>query len=262
MLVLSVKKQARDRKLALRFQIVEREAVLFGMSPFRRVSVGLLFFFFLCASVVPVQAGQGTAEPEDRLSLIFEKKMLPIEVRPPPYSFAAEAERKMPTPPVAPSTPRSDSGSQSESATHDRVAVTDKPLVLGGRGLGIRQFQHAREADRHPDFLKRLENPYPYPAPVSPPAVLDLALSDIKSTKHLIYRPLRPALGRIPDVDPDKDARVPSRHRVALDAIPETHLEYFKQERTGMRLLPAAERMDVLIGNENVNREDYKNWDR
>ncbi len=219
-------------------------------SPFRRmIGGGAAVLVFLLAGVffTYAEAGQGMTDAAQRRSLLFEKKMLPIEAESFPATSSYPDEEEAPR-----AVPR-----KTETATHDPVAVTDKPLVLGGRGLAVDHFQHAAEAERLPDFLKRLENPFPYPPPALPAAKLDPHLTDVKSTKHLVFRILRPALGRIPDVDPDRDARVAIERRADLDAIEETHLDYFNQEQTEIQLLPAARQMDILIGNENVNREDF-----
>ena len=232
-----------------------------------------LLVVWLCVGMVSANAAAVENET-DSLSLIFENKTLPIEVEPVPGPDAFATG----DPFQAREGARSQAGGENAAGPadalkkkparakaeagplHDPIDVIDKPLVLGGRGLGIRNFEYGPETDLRLDFRNHLKIPDPYRAAPRPKQALDLALAEIQSTKYLVFRPLRYALGTLPQVDPDKDKRVRPERTVPLEPVDETYLELFEPNQTEILLRPASRQMDVLIGNEKINRNEYRKW--
>ncbi|GJL77665.1 MAG: hypothetical protein NPINA01_06540 [Nitrospinaceae bacterium] len=140
----------------------------------------------------------------------------------------------------------------------DSVAVVDKPLALAGRGFDIKGFQSYSRETPQADFLRHLKRPVPKPDPVLKDH-LDLQLSQVKSSKHLIFHPLGPSLS--PFQKPaHPEGPEPQKKPQALKPIPETKLLLNEGEKSGLLLRPGSESLDLLIGNEKINRKRYESW--
>ena len=104
------------------------------------------------------------------------------------------------------------------------VAIVDKPLTLGGRGFDFKRRQPQAETDRFGNFAHRLEKPYPKMDPI-PEDHLDLQLIQTKSSKDLIFHPVRPALGKYNRQKVYLKGEKPDdRNPQALQAISDTKL--------------------------------------
>jgi hypothetical protein len=144
--------------------------------------------------------------------------------------------------------------------THVRepTAVVDKPLALAGRGFDIQGFQSPARQVVQADFLEHLKRPVRKMKPVRQER-LDLQLTQAKSSKHLIFHPLRPALSQFQKPthweDPESQKKLQG-----LDSIPETKLFFTETEKSQLILRPRRESLDLLIGNEKLNRREYGSW--
>jgi len=147
----------------------------------------------------------------------------------------------------------------STESVRDTLAVVDKPLVLAGRGFDIKGFQsHSREGIET-DFLRHLKRPVPKMDHVSPDH-LDLQLSQAKSSKHLIFHPLGPALSEHSSLPQWKDSEFSKMKPQVLETIPETKLLFNESEKSDLILRPGSDSLDLLIGNEKINRKTFDNW--
>lgn len=138
------------------------------------------------------------------------------------------------------------------------TAVVDKPLVLAGRGFDIQQFQSPSRQVVQADFLQHLKRPVPKIKPVLQER-LDLQLKQAKSSKHLIFHPLGSALSQLqkPTLWEDPESQKKPQD---LESIPETKLLFSESENSQLILRPRRESLDLLIGNEKLNRKEYGSW--
>ena len=144
-------------------------------------------------------------------------------------------------------------------SVRDTVIVVNKPLVFAGRGFDIKGFRsHARTAVQA-DFLRHLNKPVPKMDRV-PQEHLDLQLTQVKSSKYLIFHPLRPALSVLQKPTLQENAEPQPKKPQVLQAIPETNLLLKESERSDLILRPGRESLDLMIGNEKINRKRYGSW--
>jgi hypothetical protein len=139
----------------------------------------------------------------------------------------------------------------------DTVARSDKPLTLGGRGLDFKGRQPRFQQNRLADFAHRLKKPVPKMERVAKDN-LDLQLSQVKGAKDLIFHPVRQALGKYNrQKNYLKDEQPEERKRQILDDIPETRLLLMEGDNSFLVLRRSSESLDLLGGNEKVNRKEY-----
>jgi len=142
----------------------------------------------------------------------------------------------------------------------DTVTVIDKPLTLAGRGFDFKRFQTQSSADRHVGFINRLQKPLPKMEHVSEDH-LDLRLTQAKSSKDLIFHPLRPALGEYNrQMIYQKNEKRERKKPQVLEDIPETKLLLMEGEKSFLILLSGSESLDLLNGNEKINRKKFNRW--
>ena len=141
----------------------------------------------------------------------------------------------------------------------DTVAVVDKPLALAGRGFEIEKFQPPSATGVEVDYLQHLKKAVPKMERLTPDT-LDLQLQQAKSSKDLIFHPLRPALSQIPSPPKWQDPESSGMKSPTLERVPETKLLFKPGEDSTLVLRPGKEPMDLLIGNERINRKKYEDW--
>lgn len=141
----------------------------------------------------------------------------------------------------------------------DAVAVADKPLALAGRGFDTKEFPFHSGAGIEVDYLRRLKRPVPKVDRAAPDA-LDLQLNQAKSSKSLIFHPLRSAMSQLPGRPRREDPEFPGRKSQALKIIPETKLLFKGNENNALILRLGNESLDLLTGNEKINRKKYDSW--
>lgn len=140
----------------------------------------------------------------------------------------------------------------------DTVQVRDKPLILGGRGLEIKSFEAQSYIKLEFDYYHHLQKHYPIPVPMVVEDKIDPRVKIDKNTKNYIYHPTRQALNRLKQVDMQEPE--PPEKMVPLKKIPETYLRVPRMRPTQLILYRSDKALDLLYGNESVNRDAYKNW--
>ena len=138
------------------------------------------------------------------------------------------------------------------------IQARDKPLVLGSRGLEIKSFEAMSYIKLEFDFYHHLQKHYPIPAPSVPEEKIDSQGEYTKYTKEFIFHPTRQALNRLKQVDfqePEPQEEMPT-----LEKIQETHLRLSRKRPTQLILHRSDKALDLLYGNERVNRNAFQKW--
>jgi hypothetical protein len=142
----------------------------------------------------------------------------------------------------------------------DTVAPGKKPLTLGGRGFEFKGRQLQSKAGRFVSFTHRLQKPVPKMEPV-PEDYLDLRLTQAKSSKDLIFHPVRQAFGKYDRQKTYlKDEKPEKKNPQVLQDIPETKLLLMEADNSFLILRRSSESLDLLSGNEKINRKKYNRW--
>jgi hypothetical protein len=143
---------------------------------------------------------------------------------------------------------------------HVRKTATavDKPLIFAGKGFEIQGFQSLASQVVRADFLQHLNRPAPKVKPVRLER-LDLQLIQAKSSRQLIFHPLGSALSQFQKPAPWETPH--SRNNPQdLKPVPETKLLFGENKRSELILRPGSESLDLLIGNEKINRKEFGSW--
>ncbi len=143
-------------------------------------------------------------------------------------------------------------------SVREPTSVVDKPLVLAGRGFDIQGFQSHTSQFIQADFLQHLNRSAPKVKPVRVER-LDLQLIQAKSSKYLIFHPLGPALSHL-QKPIQRETPKPQEKPRDLERIPETKLLFSEGEKSDLLLRPGSESLDLMIGNEKINRREYGGW--
>ncbi len=147
-----------------------------------------------------------------------------------------------------------------EPKVRDTVTLGDRPLALAGKGFHLKGLQSRPGAGLHMDFPHRLQKPVEK-REVIPEDRLDLQLTQIKSSRSLIFHPLRQSLGTDNrQAHYQGDEKSEKRKPLLLGKIPETKLLLMEGEESTLILRPGTESMDLLSGNEKVNRNNFSRW--
>jgi len=142
----------------------------------------------------------------------------------------------------------------------DTVAPGEKPLTLGGRGFDFKGRQRQAKTGRFVNFTHRLHKPLPKMEPV-PEDSLDLGMTQTKSRKDLIFHPVRRALGKYSRQKIYlKDEKPKKENPQVLENIAETKLLLMEADNSFMVLRRSGESLDLLGGNEKINRKKYNRW--
>lgn len=148
----------------------------------------------------------------------------------------------------------------SRQKVRDTVTRGDQPLTLAGRGFDFKGLQPQSRAAGDVGFVHRLKKPFPKMESL-PQDHLDLQFTQAKSSKDLIFHPSRQALGKynrqkiyLKDKKPEK------KKTQVLQDIPETKLLFTDADNSFLILRPKRESLDLLGGNEKINRNEYNRW--
>lgn len=150
------------------------------------------------------------------------------------------------------------SSTQEASSNADAWAFADKHRVRGGKGFGVAAVGMASPGAVHPDdasfyvptvALKTYSKPSEHLAPVAEP---------FKSRKPLVFHSEATGFAHAPQVE-----AMPTKHssafetRLILSPIPETQIYLSSKPTTQVILTPAKNRLDLLNGNRNINRDRF-----
>ncbi len=142
----------------------------------------------------------------------------------------------------------------------DTVATGDKPLTLGGRGFDFKGRQAQPKAGRFGNFAHRLQKPFPKMETI-PEDHLDLQLVQAKSSKDLIFHPMRPALGKYNRQKVYLKGEKPDdRKPQVLQEISDTKLLLMEADNSLLVLRRSRQSWDLLSGNEKINRNEFNRW--
>jgi hypothetical protein len=145
---------------------------------------------------------------------------------------------------------------KSRQKVRDTVAPGEKPMTLGGRGFDTGR-QLLSKPGRLADFAHRLKKPVPKMEPVRND-YLGLQLSQVKSAKNLIFHPVRQAFGKYNRQKIYIENEKPKeREPQVLDGISATRLLLMDADKSFLVLRNSKESLDLLGGNEKVNRKEY-----
>ncbi len=145
-----------------------------------------------------------------------------------------------------------------QQSVREPTTVADKPLILAGRGFEIQGFQSHASQVIQADFLQHLNRSAPKVKPVRLER-LDLQLTEAKTSKYLIFHPLGPALSQLQKPVHWEDPK-PQNKPEDMERIPETKLLFKENRKSQLILRPGNESLDLMIGNEKINRREYGGW--
>lgn len=150
----------------------------------------------------------------------------------------------------------------SESKIPETVHIRDRGLIFGGAGFEIKGFEEVSRGKLNTGFIAHLRPP-PIPAAIErEPDRLDLKDEKMKSKKNLIFHPpLATSFRKEPLIPKTPPSRKPTREEerpVALSEIPETKVLLTEEPEGLLKLRPDKEGLDLLIGNEKLNRWRYE----
>jgi len=140
----------------------------------------------------------------------------------------------------------------------ETITAAQKPLILAGKGFDIQGFQFRSKEPLHVDFLRHLEKPAAQNKTDAPRDKLDLNLVQVKSSRDLIFHPSRPALGSLPPIPPEERSEPLKEKRFVVEEIPQTRVHFMDSRESALLLLPPDRPLDLLIGNEKINRKQFR----
>jgi hypothetical protein len=153
----------------------------------------------------------------------------------------------------------SQSSAQGKNAHASSWTLADKHRIRGGKGFGV-----AAEGMVSPGTVHSDDTSYYFPTVALKPYSkasehLEPMAGLFKSRKPLVFH--NGATGFAHELPAEA---TPSRHssavetRLELSPIPETQVYFSSQPKTKVTLAPAKNRLDLMNGNENLNRHRYQ----
>jgi len=200
--------------------------------------------------------GGAVAEVERRSSLPMNDKNLKLKedvVR-----YEKDAEYMALSRHLLPEFPRQKRVAKKPRDIASTIQARNKPLVLGSRGLEIKSFEAMSYIKLEFDYYHHLQKHYPIPAPSVPEEKIDSQGEYAKYTKEFIFHPTRQALNRLKQVDFQEPE--PQEEMATLEKIQETHLRLSRKRPTQLILHRSDKALDLLYGNERVNRNAFQKW--
>lgn len=142
----------------------------------------------------------------------------------------------------------------------DTVTPRDNPLILAGKGFHLNGLQSQPKAGFHMGFPHRLQKPTDK-IELIPEDPLDLKLTQIKSSRDLIFHPLRQSLAKDNrQTIYQDDEKLEKKKSIHLQDIPETKLLLGEGKKSFLILRRGNESFDLMNGNEKINRENFNRW--
>ena len=132
-------------------------------------------------------------------------------------------------------------------------------MVFAGRGFNIENFDHAVNLAVEVDYLSHLREPLKKPLAIGAADHLDPEGEYSKDTKYLIYSATRAAFGKMPPplVEP-KPIEPNTQKRVRHTRNPEWILLFPPGEESIAVVARDGKRLDLLIGNESLNKKRFR----
>ena len=146
---------------------------------------------------------------------------------------------------------------QEKGVLGNPITVADKPWVLAGKGFGV-----AAEGMTPPGTVHLNDAHYYFPTVAWQPYskasehLLPRA-GHFKSQKSLIFHSRATGFAHEPPVDDGLSEKSPYETQLILSPIPETQVYFSSEPKTEITLAPAQNRLDLINGNENLNRHRF-----
>lgn len=140
------------------------------------------------------------------------------------------------------------------------IAVSEKPLILAGKGFDIKGFEALPDGGRFINYTLHLQEPFPNPPPRAVPEKLDLKADVNKASRNLIFHQGGNALNDPPNPEPEKSYLPPPEQAKPLGEISETQVLLSQGEESLALLHPGKKEIDLLAGNEAINEHRFRNW--
>lgn len=143
------------------------------------------------------------------------------------------------------------------------IQVRDRKLIFAGEGFETEGFEANSSEKLSMDFLSHLKPPPQEHAAERKRDRLDVKEDKIIGKKNLIFH--SPAVAFFDeDVvsarEPEADAVVPRKENtMAVERIPETKVLLTHEPKELLKLRPSKESLDLLLGNEKVNKRLFRN---
>lgn len=146
---------------------------------------------------------------------------------------------------------------QAEGVLGNPITVASKPWVLAGKGFGV-----AAEGMTPPGTVHIDDAHYYFPTVALQPYSkasehLEPMAGHFKSQKPLIFHSRATGFGHEPPVDDGLSKKSPYETQLILSPIPETQVYFSSEPRTQIILTPSNNRLDLINGNENLNRHRF-----
>ncbi len=139
------------------------------------------------------------------------------------------------------------------------VKLQDKPLIFAGRGFNIEVFEHAVNPAVEVDYVSHLREPPKKPIAIGVEDHLDPNGEYSKDTKGLIYSATRAAFGKMPPplVEP-KPVEPKTQFAGLAEKNPDSILRFPPGEESIAVVARDEKRLDLLIGNESLNKKRFR----
>ncbi len=141
------------------------------------------------------------------------------------------------------------------------ITVADKPWVLAGKGFGV-----AAEGMVPPGIVSLDDAHYYFPTVALKPYSkasehLEPMAGHFKSQKPLIFHSRATGFVHEPPMNKIPTGRSSAiETRLILSPIPETQVYFSSEPRTQIILTPSNNRLDLINGNENLNRHRFNQF--
>lgn len=135
----------------------------------------------------------------------------------------------------------------------------DKPIIFGGRGFELQGFEEASKLRLFPGFYRIIDPPLELEGPEKK-ETLDLSVEKLKEKKELIFHTRSARFGKIKFdlAEEEFEKKVPKKKVSMVTEISETQVLLSQPKDEMLLLQPAENEMDLLIGNEEVNRAAFR----
>ena len=141
----------------------------------------------------------------------------------------------------------------------ETVKLQDKPLVFAGRGFNIEVFDHAVNPAVEVDYVSHLREPPQIPLLIGSADHLDPNGEYSKDIKNLIYNATRAAFGKMPPPLVEPEPLEPKTQLASLAVKnPNSVLRFPPGEDSIVVLVPDGKRLDILVGNEALNKKRFR----
>jgi hypothetical protein len=140
------------------------------------------------------------------------------------------------------------------------VKVEDKSLIFAGRGYNISVFEKDNKPSIDIDYATHLVAVPPMPTGSQLRERLDPKAGYSRDTKYLVYNSTRSAFGEFPPpfVENKPEPLKKADSAVSTKRNPDSVLLFPRHEKSMLVLRKADKQLDLLVGNESLNKKQFK----